>query len=178
MNQEGWCDDCRRRLETNPLRVLDCKSQNCQALLVGAPVMEDSLCEDCARHYQRVLSLLDGAGQAYVKNPHLVRGLDYYTRTAFEVTAVGLGAQDSVAGGGRYNGLARELGGADLPGLGFAIGEDRLMEVLPPEAVPAEADTTFLVALGDAARERAFSPPPGNQGPRVARGHGFRRPVA
>ena len=80
-------------------------------LLAGAPVMEDSLCEDCSRHYKRVLSLLDGAGQAYVKNPHLVRGLDYYTRTAFEVTAVGLGAQDSVAGGGRYNGLARELGG-------------------------------------------------------------------
>ena len=155
--REGWCDDCRRRLETNPLRVLDCKSQNCQELLAGAPVMEDSLCEDCARHYRRVLSLLDGAGQAYVKNPHLVRGLDYYTRTAFEVTAEGLGAQDSVAGGGRYNSLAKELGGADLPGLGFAIGEDRLMEVLPPEAGPAGAGMTFLVALGEAARDRAFA---------------------
>jgi histidyl-tRNA synthetase len=154
--QEGWCDDCRRRLDTNPLRVLDCKSQHCQELLTGAPTMEDSLCETCSRHYSRVLSLLDGAGQAYQKNPHLVRGLDYYTRTAFEVTAVGLGAQDSVAGGGRYNGLARELGGSDLPGLGFAIGEDRLMEVLPPEAGPQETALTFLAALGEAARERAF----------------------
>jgi histidyl-tRNA synthetase len=154
--QEGWCDDCQRRLTTNPLRVLDCKSQHCQALLAGAPLMEDSLCEDCSRHYRRVLSLLDGTGQGYVKNPHLVRGLDYYTRTAFEVTAVGLGAQDSVAGGGRYNGLARELGGKDLPGLGFAIGEDRLLEVLPPEAGPTETPLTFLAALGESARERAF----------------------
>jgi histidyl-tRNA synthetase len=154
--REGWCDDCLRRRDTNPLRVLDCKSQHCQALLTGAPTMEDSLCEDCARHYKRVLSLLDGAGQAYEKNPRLVRGLDYYTRTAFEVTAAGLGSQDSVAGGGRYNGLARDLGGADLPGLGFAIGEDRLLEVLPPEAGPDEMALTFLAALGDAARERAF----------------------
>jgi histidyl-tRNA synthetase len=89
--QEGWCDDCRRRLVVNPLRVLDCKSQHCQALLAGAPVMEDSLCEDCARHYQRVLSLLEGAGLAYEKYPRLVRGLDYYTRTTFEVTAAGWG---------------------------------------------------------------------------------------
>jgi len=154
--QEGWCDDCLRRLNTNPMRVLDCKSQHCKALLAAAPVMEDSLCEDCSRHYQRVLSLLDGAGQPYEKNPHLVRGLDYYTRTAFEVTAVGLGAQDSVAGGGRYNGLARELGGGDLPGLGFAIGEDRLLEVLPEEAGSREAGLSFLAALGDPAKERAF----------------------
>jgi|UniRef100_A0A7V6A4Y2 histidyl-tRNA synthetase len=155
-SQEGWCDDCLRRRDTNPLRVLDCKSQHCQALLEGAPTMEDSLCEACSRHYQRVLDLLDGAGQAYEKNPRLVRGLDYYTRTAFEVVAEGLGAQNSVAGGGRYNGLAKELGGADLPGLGFAIGEDRLLEVLPPEAGPDAGALTFLAALGDAARERAF----------------------
>jgi histidyl-tRNA synthetase len=154
--QEGWCDDCRRRREVNPLRVLDCKSQHCQALLAGAPVMEDSLCEACAGHYRRVLSLLEAAGLAYEKYPRLVRGLDYYTRTTFEVTAAGLGAQDAVAGGGRYNGLARELGGPDLPGLGFAIGEDRLLEVLPPEAGPSERPLTFVAALGDAARQRAF----------------------
>jgi histidyl-tRNA synthetase len=154
--REGWCDDCLRRLQTNPLRVLDCKSQHCQSLLEGAPTMEDSLCEDCARHYQRVLNLLDGAGQAYEKNARLVRGLDYYTRTAFEVIAAGLGAQNSVAGGGRYNGLARELGGSDLPGIGFAIGEDRLLEVLPPEVGPAATPLTFLAALGDSAREQAF----------------------
>jgi len=155
--QEGWCPDCQRRRVANPLRVLDCKSQNCQGLLTGAPVMEDSLCEACAGHYSRVLSLLDRAGVAYEKNPRLVRGLDYYTRTAFEVTAKGLGAQDAVAGGGRYNGLARELGGPDLPSLGFAIGEERLLEVLPQDMGPRGVPTIFLAALGDAARERAFS---------------------
>jgi histidyl-tRNA synthetase len=85
-----------------------------------------------------------------------VRGLDYYTRTAFEVVAAGLGAQNSVAGGGRYNGLAKELGGSDLPGLGFAIGEDRLLEVLPPDVGPDALALTFLAALGDAARQHAF----------------------
>jgi histidyl-tRNA synthetase len=154
--QEGWCEDCQRRRVTNPLRVLDCKSKNCQELLRDAPVMEDSLCEPCAAHYGRVLSLLAGAEVAYEKNPRLVRGLDYYTRTAFEVTAPGLGAQDAVAGGGRYNSLARELGGPDLPALGFAIGEDRLLEVLPEEAGPGARDLVFLASLGDAARERAF----------------------
>ncbi len=154
--QEGWCDDCRRRREVNPLRVLDCKSQHCQALLAGAPVMEDSLCDSCARHYERVLGLVAAAGVSYEKNPRLVRGLDYYTRTTFEVTAPGLGAQDAVAGGGRYNGLARELGGPDLPGLGFAVGEDRLLEVLPPEAGPPERPLTFLAVLGEAAAARAF----------------------
>jgi histidyl-tRNA synthetase len=154
--QAGWCPDCQRRRDTNPLRVLDCKSQNCQRLLARAPVMEDSLCEACAGHYGRVLSLLERAGVAFEKTPRLVRGLDYYTRTAFEVTATGLGAQDSVAGGGRYNGLARELGGPDLPGLGFAIGEDRLFEVLPQEMGPDEMNMVFLAALGEAARERAF----------------------
>ncbi|MEJ2070757.1 MAG: ATP phosphoribosyltransferase regulatory subunit, partial [Syntrophobacterales bacterium] len=155
-SREGWCDDCQRRRITNPLRVLDCKSKTCQELLAEAPVMEDSLCEACNAHYTRVLSLLDGAGVAYEKNPRLVRGLDYYTRTAFEVTAAGLGAQDAVAGGGRYNSLARELGGPDLPALGFAIGEDRLLEVLPQEAGPADKAMVFLAALGDAAKERAF----------------------
>ena len=154
--QEGWCEDCRRRRVTNPLRVLDCKSKTCQALLAAAPVMEDSLCETCAGHYNRVLDLLAAAAVAYEKNPRLVRGLDYYTRTAFEVTAPGLGAQDAVAGGGRYNGLARELGGPDLPARGFAVGEDRLLEVLPQEAGPAGRSLIFLAALGEAARARAF----------------------
>ena len=93
---------------------------------------------------------------AYEKNPRLVRGLDYYTRTAFEVTAANLGAQDAVAGGGRYNSLAQELGGPNLPALGFAIGEDRLLEVLPQGVTPAAKAVVFLAALGDAARERAF----------------------
>jgi histidyl-tRNA synthetase len=155
--REGWCDDCRRRLNTNPLRVLDCKSQYCQELLGGAPVMEDSLCEDCARHYRRVQSLLNGAGQTYVKNPHLVRGLDYYSRTAFEVTAPGLGAQDSVAGGGRYNGLIKQLGGSDLPGIGFGIGEERIIELLQSDYHNESQLKVFLAVLGEKAQEKGFS---------------------
>jgi histidyl-tRNA synthetase len=155
-SQEGWCEDCHRRREANPLRVLDCKSQNCQELLKAAPVMRDSLCEACRAHYARVLALLDRFGVGYEEQPRLVRGLDYYTRTAFEVSAPGLGAQDAVAGGGRYNGLARDLGGPDLPGLGFAIGEDRLLEILPPELSQEARPRVFLAALGPEARELGF----------------------
>jgi histidyl-tRNA synthetase len=157
INREGLCEDCQRRRTTNPLRVLDCKSANCQGILHNAPVIRDYLCPDCAVHFARVLELLDRFNVAYELKPRLVRGLDYYTRTAFEVAAVGLGAQDSVAGGGRYNGLAKELGGPDLPAIGFAIGEDRLMEVLPQDFGQDMRPRVFVAALGEAARERAFT---------------------
>jgi histidyl-tRNA synthetase len=157
LNREGWCPDCRRRREVNPLRVLDCKSQNCQDLLKTAPVLKDCLCEACSQHYARVLKLLGQFGVDFAEEPRLVRGLDYYTRTAFEVVAAGLGAQDAVAGGGRYNGLTRELGGPDLPGLGFAIGEDRLMEVLPREMGQNTSRSVFLAALGPMAREKGLA---------------------
>jgi histidyl-tRNA synthetase len=156
VSREGWCPDCQRRREANAMRVLDCKSQNCQELLKSAPVLKDCLCEACSQHYSRVLALLGQFGVDFAEQPRLVRGLDYYTRTAFEVTAASLGAQDAVAGGGRYNGLTRELGGPDLPGLGFAIGEDRLMEVLPAEAGREANQGVFLAALGPAAREKGF----------------------
>jgi histidyl-tRNA synthetase len=156
-DRQGWCDDCRRRREANPLRVLDCKSANCQALLAHAPTMRDCLCDACRRHYDRVLELLGRFGAAYEEAPRLVRGLDYYSRTAFEVAAGGLGAQDAVAGGGRYNGLAKELGGPDLPAIGFAIGQDRLMDILPPDLGQAGGNLVFVAALGDAARDRAVS---------------------
>jgi len=157
INKEDLCDDCRRRRTTNPLRVLDCKSANCQGILQDAPVIRDYLCPDCAAHFSRVLELLDRFNVAYELKPKLVRGLDYYTRTAFEVAAVGLGAQDAVAGGGRYNGLAKELGGPDLPAIGFAIGEDRLLEVLPQDFGQDRRPRVFVAALGEAARERAFT---------------------
>jgi len=156
LEHEGWCEDCLRRRVTNPLRVLDCKSQRCQELLKAAPVMRDCLCEVCRGHYARVIGLLERFRVNFEEQPRLVRGLDYYTRTAFEVTAVGLGSQDAVAGGGRYNGLARELGGPDLPAIGFAIGEDRLLEVLPAEAGEIQEDKVFLAALGAEARDQAL----------------------
>jgi histidyl-tRNA synthetase len=157
INKEGLCEDCQRRRNTNPLRVLDCKSEHCKEILKDAPVLRDYLDPDCAGHFHRVLELLSRFGVTYEEAPRLVRGLDYYTRTAFEVVAVGLGAQDAVAGGGRYNGLARELGGPDLPAIGFAIGEDRLMEVLPGNLGQGDGKKVFLAALGPAARDKAFS---------------------
>jgi histidyl-tRNA synthetase len=120
-------------------------------------VIRDYLCPDCAAHFARVLELLDRFNVAYEVQPRLVRGLDYYTRTAFEVAAVGLGAQDAVAGGGRYNGLAKELGGPELPAIGFAIGEDRLLEVLPEGFGRDDPPRVFVAALGEPAREWAFT---------------------
>jgi len=157
INREGLCDDCLRRRTTNPLRVLDCKSVHCQEILHNAPVIKDYLCPDCAAHFARVQELLDRFNVAYEVQPKLVRGLDYYTRTAFEVVALGLGAQDAVAGGGRYNGLAKELGGPDLPAIGFAIGEDRLLEVLPQDVGADQQNRVFVAALGELARDRAFT---------------------
>jgi histidyl-tRNA synthetase len=157
INREGLCEDCQRRRSTNALRVLDCKSAHCQSILQNAPVIRDYLCNDCAAHFARVLELLNRFKVAYEVRPKLVRGLDYYTRTAFEVAAVGLGAQDAVAGGGRYNGLAKELGGPDLPAIGFAIGEDRLLEVLPQDFGQDTSHCVFVAALGELARERAFT---------------------
>ncbi len=155
--RSGWCEDCDRRRQANPLRVFDCKSANCQELLVKAPMMRDWLCEDCLTHYRRVKELLERFQVDYEEQPRLVRGLDYYTRTAFEVVAQeGLGSQDAVLGGGRYNGLARDLGGPDLPGIGFAIGEERLVEVLAGEAPPKTPFLVFIAALGPAARDRAI----------------------
>jgi histidyl-tRNA synthetase len=157
INREGLCEDCQRRRTTNPLRVLDCKSVHCQEILQNAPVIKDYLCPDCAAHFNRVRELLNRFRVAYEVQPKLVRGLDYYTRTAFEVVAVGLGAQDAVAGGGRYNGLAKELGGPDLPAIGFAIGEDRLLEVLPQDLGQDHQNRIFVAALGEPARDRAFT---------------------
>jgi histidyl-tRNA synthetase len=157
INKEGLCEDCQRRRTTNPLRVLDCKSAHCQGILQNAPVIRDYLCSACAAHFARVLERLDYFKVAYVVQPRLVRGLDYYTHTAFEVVAAGLGAQDAVAGGGRYNGLAKELGGPDLPAVGFAIGEDRLLEVLPEDFGQDHRPRIFVAALGEAAREKAFT---------------------
>ena len=157
-DKEGvLCDDCRRRRVANPLRVFDCKSPHDRQILQDAPVIRDYLDDECAAHFARVLELLSRFGVAYEVQPRLVRGLDYYTRTAFEVVAPGLGAQDAVAGGGRYNGLSQELGGPELPAIGFAIGQDRLLEVLPGNLGQDKVVKVFLASLGEAARDLAFS---------------------
>ncbi|MDR2077242.1 MAG: histidine--tRNA ligase [Desulfovibrio sp.] len=126
LSPEDLCENCRRRARTNPLRVLDCKEAACQALLRDAPLLPDHVCPDCADHFAAVRALLENQGVACNLNPRLVRGLDYYNRTAFELISSAIGAQGAVAGGGRYDGLLAQLGGPDLPGIGFACGMERL----------------------------------------------------
>jgi histidyl-tRNA synthetase len=151
------CEDCQRRSSTNPLRVFDCKSKTCQELLSQVPALCDQLCDECQQHERRVLELLERFHIPYRKNPRLVRGLDYYTRTAFEVVTNRLGAQNAIAGGGRYNGLVKELGGPDIPAIGFAIGEERLTVLLSQQdaAIP-QIPQLFVAVLGQPALDRAF----------------------
>ena len=141
------CPDCHRRLERNPLRILDCKVDGCREVVARAPVMLDSLCEPCRTHLDAVRALLEQERVPYVLNPRLVRGLDYYCRTAFEVVSAGLGAQNSVAGGGRYDGLVAALGGPPVPGIGFAIGLERLAAVATAEDGDRTAPAAAILPL-------------------------------
>lgn len=153
-SREGvLCEDCRRRMRTNPLRVLDCKVPSCRDAVQGAPFVEDSLCDACLAHHERVLACLDALGIRYAKNPRLVRGLDYYTRTTFEVVSEKLGALSAVAGGGRYDDLLAILGGPAAGGIGFAIGMERLIMLASrrPERPPA----CFVVAQNNPEVEMA-----------------------
>jgi histidyl-tRNA synthetase len=152
------CPDCRDRTEKNPLRVLDCKVESCQPVLAEAPRLLDRLCAGCRAHFDAVLQGLDDLGVRHVVNPRLVRGLDYYVRTAYEFTSQALGAQSSVAGGGRYDGLVETLGGPPTPGIGFALGEERLALILeaagrqPPESRPE----VFFVSADEAGRREGL----------------------
>ena len=149
------CGDCRRRMEQNPLRAFDCKVQGCRETMATAPLISDELCAECAGHFSAVRDYLDLLKIAYEVNPRMVRGLDYYTRTAFEVVAEGLGAQNTVAAGGRYDGLVHALGGPDIPGIGFAIGMERLLLIVPEERRRATA-SMFIAALGNEPQQEAF----------------------
>lgn len=141
-----FCEDCRRRMETNPLRVLDCKVPTCKELVKDAPNITDHLCDECEAHFADVRAILDDAGVDYVLNPRLVRGLDYYVRTCFEVTSNDIGSQASVAGGGRYDGLIKSLDGPDCPASGFACGMERLALLLGETELPAP---DFYLAVVD-----------------------------
>jgi histidyl-tRNA synthetase len=148
------CEDCHQRLERNPLRLLDCKID--VRLAAEAPKSQDYLCDNCRAHFATVCDLLADAGVPHVVNPRLVRGLDYYTRTTFEVTSTAVGAQSAVAAGGRYDGLVEALGGAAVAGTGFAIGVDRLALALDAARFDSRVDAA-LVALGDPAMRRAMT---------------------
>jgi histidyl-tRNA synthetase len=152
-------EDSIRRLEQNPLRILDSKNPEMQAVVAAAPVMIDYLDEESAEHFQELRSLLDAAGVAYTVNPRLVRGLDYYSRTVFEWVTDALGSQGAVCSGGRYDGLVEKLGGRSTPAIGWAMGIERfvaLYEACGGEAPATDADV-YVVAVGDGALEQAFA---------------------
>lgn len=154
---QALCEDCRRRTETNPLRVLDCKVESCQRYIDALPRIADHLCDNCRSHFSEFLGFLDADRVAYEVVPRLVRGLDYYVRTAFEVVSAGLGAQNALAGGGRYDGLSEAIGGPPVQGVGFAMGLDRLIMLLPEGTRGGyePRPTVFLAHMGDAALARA-----------------------
>ena len=156
------CADCHHRFETNALRVFDCKVESCQAIVKDLPVITDSLDEASRAHFEQFKAHLDARGIAYTINPRMVRGLDYYTRTAFEIIGHdGLGAQNTIVGGGRYDGLSETLGGPPTKGFGFAFGLDRMVMSLPDGEVEglraADAPDVFIVFLGEAARQHSFN---------------------
>jgi histidyl-tRNA synthetase len=153
------CEDCQRRAVTNPLRVLDCKVPADQPIIDTLPVIADSLDEASRAHFAQVLAALDAAGVPYTRNHRLVRGLDYYTRTAFEFTHGGLGAQNALLGGGRYDGLSEMLGGPRAPGIGFAMGEDRLVLTLLGQeaAAPQVLADAFIAPLGESVNPAALT---------------------
>lgn len=157
--KEELCELCQSRLYKNPLRILDCKEEKCQQLAVGVPELSENLCEECQDHFHHVKEYLTAAGEKFTLNPRLVRGLDYYTKTAFEVQYTPLGSQSAVAGGGRYDGLVEELDGPHTPAVGFAMGMERLLLALEKQGLLPEQqqeDSVFVVALGEMAQKEAF----------------------
>ena len=155
------CDTCMTRAEVNPLRAFDCKNPQCAAIMADAPKITDHLCDECREHYNAVKALLDGAGVVYEEDYKLVRGLDYYTRTVFEVQVDnGMGAQNAIGGGGRYDKLAEEVGGRPTPGLGFALGFERCVLALEAAGVEfprAQKCDLFVACVDDSVRARAFA---------------------
>jgi len=153
------CEDCHRRLERSPLRVLDCKADQCQPIITDAPHFLDHLCDECAEHFRTLRELLDLLDRRYVINHQLVRGLDYYTKTVFEVWAAGIGAQAAVCGGGRYDGLVELLGGSSTPGVGVAVGLERIILVMKGLGVGVPhlpKPAVFLAHLGPQAKREAL----------------------
>lgn len=153
-NAESLCETCRERLKTNPLRVLDCKVPTCKEVLKNAPSVLDYLCEDCSKHHSDLKSKLSNLGISYIENPKIVRGLDYYTRTVFEFVATGLGSQDTVCGGGRYNGLVESIGGKPCPAVGFGMGLERLLLTIENNGIELENNEVpdlFVCSMGEKA---------------------------
>ncbi len=151
---EQLCEDCQRRMETNPMRILDCKIETRKELIKNSPVIMDHICPSCKEHFACVDEQLTTNGLKWRLNPRLVRGLDYYTRTTFEIVSSEIGAQGSVSGGGRYDGLINYLGGPDIPGVGFACGMERLAMLLPKKEIPRP--DFYIAVVEETALSEAF----------------------
>lgn len=153
------CQTCNTRYEKNPLRILDCKNKECGVIVKDAPIILDYLCQECSTHFEELQSFLSAANIDYKVNPMIVRGLDYYTKTVFEIISNQIGAQGTVCGGGRYDGLVKECGGPDTPGAGFGLGLERLLLALESqnlEIPQQEARDVYIVTIGQQARHKAF----------------------
>lgn len=158
--REHLCKDCQERYEKNPMRILDCKNPTCREITQGAPTTLDMLCEDCGQHFKELQELLSAAKVVYKVDPRLVRGLDYYRKTAFEVLVEDIGAQSAICGGGRYDGLVQEVGGPQTPGIGFAMGMERVLAALNLSEEAQEVESKvylMLVALGEKAQKEGFA---------------------
>lgn len=156
---DDMCATCKERFDKNPLRMIDCKEEGCKKITSGAPKILDYLCPDCKEHFEKVKSLLDGLGVEYTVNPDIVRGLDYYTRTVFEFVSTDIGAQGTICGGGRYDRLISELGGGEVPAIGFAAGIERLLLVMENTAVAfpeKPVPLIFVAGMDEATRRKAF----------------------
>ncbi|WP_418792263.1 histidine--tRNA ligase [Phosphitispora sp. TUW77] len=156
---EGLCKLCQSRFSRNPMRILDCKEEKCLELSKEAPTTTDCLCENCAAHFNKVKQYLDDIGAQYIVDNRLVRGLDYYTNTAFEIMASDIGAQSSIGGGGRYDGLTEEIGGPAAPGIGFALGIERIIAAMERQGLdfPVEGQLdVYIASLGEKAKQEAF----------------------
>ena len=157
--KDELCDTCNSRLEKNPMRILDCKSPVCSKIAQGAPKITDYLCDECKEHFASVQKYLDAAGVEYTVNPTIVRGLDYYTKTVFEFVTDFIGAQGTVCGGGRYDGLIEELGGKHLPSLGFAMGIERLLMLMDKQGIEIPKPSTcdlYVAVMGESALLKSF----------------------
>ncbi|MBQ3572671.1 MAG: histidine--tRNA ligase, partial [Clostridia bacterium] len=156
---DQMCPVCKERFEKNPLRILDCKEEGCKAVCAGAPKILDYLCKDCLDHFENLKKYLTIAGLEYTVNPNIVRGLDYYTRTVFEFVTTDLGSQGTVCGGGRYDNLVKQLGGPDIPCVGFGMGIERILMLMEAKGVEIQDNTApdlYIASIGEKAQEKAF----------------------
>lgn len=156
---EGMCPTCRERYEKNPLRIIDCKEDNCKKISENAPAITDYICEECSTHFENLKKYLSLAGLEYTVNPRIVRGLDYYTKTVFEFVTTSLGSQGTVCGGGRYDNLIEQIGGSSVAGVGFGMGLERVLMLLEAEGIEivnSETIKVFIASMGESASNKAF----------------------